>query len=136
MLLNKINLNIVATALPVLNTYISTFIDTWTNLVFKVNGIILNKKVIKIFLNKFWTQVMLPLDNNQHVLFIFKVKFIDNQVKTLCTKQVINKTSKKDLIDLIVERLGHSTESYSSVPINEIIFLYKINNGEDRKSVV
>ena len=73
---------------------------------------------------------MKPLNENQHVLFILKVKYSDNQIKTLCNKQTIDKGSKIALLDLILEKLGHSTEAYSTTPIIEIIFYYKINEGK------
>ena len=70
---------------------------------------------------------MKQLTDDQHVLLLIKVKFKDNQIKTLSNKQTINKDCKNDLLELILDRLGHSNEAYNSAHIIEIIFYYKIN---------
>ena len=48
---------------------------------------------------------------------------------------MLKQGSKIALLDLILEKLGHSTEAYSTTPIIEIIFYYKINEGKVSPSI-
>jgi hypothetical protein len=73
---------------------------------------------------------MNKVDRNQHVLFIFRLKFDNNKIVSISTLKKINKTSKGDLLEYLFTRLNKSSESYNVIPISTIIFSYGIREGE------
>jgi len=93
------------------------------------HSLILTDQIVERYINLFWKDVMSTLKDDQHVLFLFRVKFEGNQIATLCDMQKINKDSKSLLISFIINRLFFSNESYKTIPIDSIIFSYGIRDG-------
>jgi DNA polymerase type B, organellar and viral len=73
---------------------------------------------------------MSKVNNNQHVYFIFRIKFTNNQIATISTLKKINKNSKEELIEYLLSRLSLSNEAYNVNPVFSIIFSYGIREGE------
>lgn len=70
------------------------------------------------------------ISKSHHVDLIFKVKFNDNQVKTIAPLQSINKTSLNELLDLLLNRIDLLSDAYKTTPITDIIFYYIVMDGE------
>jgi hypothetical protein len=49
---------------------------------------------------------MMKTDINQHVYFIFRVKYDNDQIRTINTLKKINKNSKEDLLNYLLSRLS------------------------------
>jgi len=102
----------------------------WNNLEIKLdNPTIITKDLLKSNINKFWSDIINKLNNNQHVLFILRLRFDNNQMVTASTLKKIDKTNKNDLIDYLYDRISVSNEAYSITPIKSIIFSYGIREG-------
>jgi hypothetical protein len=96
---------------------------------------LLNNKVIKLYLNKFWEEIMEELPKDQIVLLLFRVKFGDpddvngpDSIATIGNLFKIN-NSKQDmsrLYDHLKALLSIKDEYYLTSPLLELIFSYKI----------
>jgi hypothetical protein len=73
---------------------------------------------------------MSNIKGNEHVYLLPKIIFNDNQVITLSSMQIINKSVKDQLSLFLKDRLQISTEAYKSIPISSIVFSYGIRLGE------
>jgi len=103
----------------------------WNNLEIKLrNPILITKGLLKSNINKFWDEKMNNLDDNQHVLFILRLRFDNNEVVSASTLKKINKTNKDEFIEYLYDRLtAVSSETYTTKPIKSIIFSYGIREG-------
>ena len=78
----------------------------------------------------FATLVINKIDENEHVMIMFRVKYENSNTPATITQiKTINKTSKKDLFNYIKERMGLKDEGYKSSPIVSIILSYGIRKG-------
>jgi hypothetical protein len=109
----------------------------WINLEYKLdNPSTITKELLSSNLNKFWKEIMIKLTENQHVLLIFRVRFDNNQVKTISTLKMINKTSKEELLEYLFDRLNLSNEAYSVTPLTSNIFSSSIREGNIKPDFV
>jgi len=103
----------------------------WNNFEINLsNSTLISKELLRININKFWEDIINKLNDNQHVLFILRIKFDNNQMKTVTTLKKIDKTMKKDLIEYLYTKISLSNETYSTLPIISIIFNYGIREGK------
>jgi hypothetical protein len=103
----------------------------WNNYEIKLkNPILISKDLLKVNINKFWSEIMKPLSDNHYVLFILRLKFDNNQLISASTLQKIDKTSKIEIIEYLYSRILVSNEAYSITPIKSIIFSYGIREGK------
>jgi hypothetical protein len=108
----------------------------WNNLEINLNSpTFITKDLLKININKFWSDKMSHLDDNHHVLFILRLKFENNQIITASTLKKIDKTNKNDIIEYLFDKLSVSNESYSTTLIKSIIFSYGIREGKIDHSI-
>ena len=102
----------------------------WNNLEIKLsNPTFISKDLLRVNINKFWEDIINKLNENQHVLFILRLKFENNQIKTVTTLKKLDKTSKKDIIEYLYNKISLSNETYSTIPIISIVFSYGIREG-------
>ena len=109
----------------------------WNNLEIKLrNPILITKGLLKNNINKFWEDIMNKLNNNQHILFILRLRFDNNQMVSASTLKKIDKTNKNDLIEYLYDRITTvSSETYTTKPIKSIIFSYGIREGKIDQSI-
>lgn len=139
---------IVAKALPDLNTHLSSihlnaftskaaarFISTrvknklWDNITYELKDNILNKNILTKFMNNFYEQIVQLITDDQHILFIFRIVLINDDIKTVSKLKKINKDSKDDLISFIWDAIELTNNNYSNAPIKSLIISYGIRKG-------
>ena len=111
--------------------------NNWNNFEIKLkNPILITKLLLKNNINKFYEEKLNHLDDNNHILFILRLRFDNNEVVSASTLQKIDKTNKNDLIIYLYDRLTSvSGESYITKPIKSIIFSYAIKEGKIDHSI-
>jgi DNA polymerase type B, organellar and viral len=102
-----------------------------------------DNKLIKIYLNKFWDEIMVTLEKKQVVLLLFRVRFGDeNDITKFGSYATLGKmfkvnNSKNDFNNLyehLKALLSIKDQSYTNMPLDEIVFNYKII-GKDNKKI-
>jgi hypothetical protein len=73
---------------------------------------------------------MNKISDNKHVLLLIKIKFEENQIRTLNDLQTINTNSKGELLQFFKDKLQILNEAYKVIPISSLIFSYGIRDGE------
>ena len=68
--------------------------------------------------------------DKKHILFLFRVKFENNEIVTLNDMQKLNSSSLLHLIQYIKDSLTIANDNYRVIPIQSLIFSYGIREGE------
>jgi len=102
----------------------------WINLEYSIDNNLYSKSLLKIYINKFWFEVVNKIEDNQHILFIFRVKFENSHIATIVKMKKIKISNKEDIFNYIKDRLSLSNEAYTQTPISSIIFTYGIREGK------
>jgi hypothetical protein len=104
----------------------------WINKDYKLSPpVVITEQILNIYVNLFWKEVMSKIKNDQHVLLLLKVKFEDNQIRTLSELQTINNNNslRDNLLQFFKDRLQILNEAYRIIPVSHIIFSYGIRSG-------
>jgi len=103
----------------------------WINKEYKFNpAILLTEQLLEEYINLFWKNIISKISDNQHVLLLLKVKFEDNQIRTLNELQTINISSKDGLLQFFKDRLLILSEAYKVIPVSSLIFSYGTREGK------
>lgn len=95
--------------------------------------VLLTKAFIKYHINIFCrepVEVMNKIKDNQHVLFILRLQFSNDQIRTLNKMVKLTKNDLKYLIDLLNDKVQTSQDGYKTMSLNNIIFAYAIVEGK------
>lgn len=74
--------------------------------------------------------VIIKLDINYHILFILRVKFDDNQIRTLGHLKKLNKDDLDFILEYYIQSIGLKSDAYKTTPIISIIISYGIREGK------
>lgn len=94
--------------------------------------ITLSPKCLTDFINKFWSEVFNVLENKLdiHLLLMIKVKFDNGEYRSLGELRKTNFDDRDSFTNFIVNRLSILSDTYTSSPVDQIIFTYMIRKGE------
>ena len=90
---------------------------------------ILTEQILDKYTNLFWKEIVSKISDNQHILLLIRVRFKDNQIRTLSELQTIIPSSKDNLLQFIKDRLYILNEAYQVIPVSSLIFSYGIREG-------
>jgi hypothetical protein len=104
----------------------------WENIPYEINSdnTFLNKELLNKYLDKFWLDIVMNINDNEHILFIPRLILIDNQYVSLSKMLKINKDNKDEIISFLFDLIDLSNEAYKNIPIKSIIFSYGIRKGK------
>jgi|SRR6267154_1886927 len=104
----------------------------WINKIFDINlsSTFLSKDLLNKYLNEFWLDIVMNINDNEHILFIPRLKLIDNQYVSLSKMLKINKDNKNEIQSFLSDLIGLSNEAYKNIPIKSIIFSYGVRKGK------
>jgi hypothetical protein len=102
----------------------------WTNKEYKLDSsILLPELIVNKFTKLFWNEVVDKIDNNQHILVLFRIKYTNNQFSTIGDLQKINKSSFEQFTKDIKNIIDISFDAYKEIPISSVVFSYGIRSG-------
>jgi hypothetical protein len=102
----------------------------WNNIHKELKDSIFNKKVLDNFISNFYESIVNSISENQHILFIFRIQLINNNIKTVIKLQKINNLeSKRELISYIFDAINLTNENYNNSQIKSLIITYGIRKG-------
>jgi len=92
---------------------------------------IFNQNILKFFINNFYETIIKGLEEDKHILFIFRVVLINNDIKTVTKLLKINNESPQiKLISYLLDAINLTLNSYSNAPIKTLIISYGIRKGK------
>jgi len=136
---------IVAKALPVLNTHFSLTCGSlatsrsystrpknklWDNIEFPLKDNLFNIDILNTFISKFYNSIVSNIKDDQHIIFIFKIVLINNDIKSTTKLLKINKEGKDSLINYISNAIELTSDNYDNPPFKALIISYGIRNGK------
>lgn len=120
---------IVAKALPVSRSY-STKNKLWDNIEFPLKDNLFNIDILNTFISKFYSSIVSSIKDDQHIIFIFKIVLINNDIKSVTKLLKINKEGKDSLINYLSNAIDLTSDNYENHPIKALIISYGIRNGK------
>jgi len=136
---------IVATALPVLNTYFSLTCGSlatsrsystrpknklWDNIEFPLKDNLFNIDILNTFISKFYNSIVNNINEDQHIIFIFKIVLINNDIKSVTKLLKINKEGKDSIINYLSNAIELTSDNYNNSPIKSLLISYGIRKGK------
>ena len=107
-----------------------TKFSNWINYTIRISQTIFSKDLLKTNLNKFWNEIVTPnVTDNQHIIFLFRLQWSDNQFVTIGNLQRLNNKDKDYIFDYILEEIKDKSDYYHEQSIISIVFTYAIRDG-------
>ena len=114
----------------------SKSIKTWLHEVYPLKtSALLTKSLFAFYISSFWNKIVNKIPDNNHLILLIRIKFINNTVITIGRLQQLNKEDDQYLVTYINNLIGLQTDAYLSEPIKEIIFDYGIRSGLAKPNV-
>jgi hypothetical protein len=111
--------------------------SNWINYIIKITPTNFSKQLIKNNLNKFWNEIVTPnVSDNQHIIFMFRLQWTDNQIVTIGNLQKLNKEDKDYILNKIIDNIIDKGGYYLEESINSLIFTYAIRKGKALEKVI
>jgi hypothetical protein len=108
-----------------------TRLSNWINYRIRISPSIFTKELIKINLNKFWTNIIeKELKNDQHIIFLFRIQWSDNQFVSIGNLQKLNIEDKDYILNKIVDNMIDKGGYYLEQSIISLVFTYAIRKGK------
>lgn len=102
----------------------------WDNYTISLKPTIFTKDLLISSLDKFWTNIVEQrLNDDQHILFLFRLQWTDNQFVTIGNLQKLNKQDKDYILDFIMDEIKDRGDYYLENSIISIVFSYGIRDG-------
>ena len=70
----------------------------WNDIEEDLKDNLFNKEILNKFINKFYDTIIAGIDEDQHILFLFRIVLINDEVKTISKYLKLNKKNKEPLI--------------------------------------
>lgn len=99
--------------------------NKWKNKSYLSTGL-LTVELIREILVKFWESEMNILDNNQFILLILKIKYINGKHVSLSYVQKVNKSDFDKVLENFKDSLDIKSEEYSNSEMEKIVLSYKL----------
>lgn len=105
----------------------------WINKYFSINGLI-TKDSISSLISNFWEEVMIPLNEEQYVLFILRVGYTNGNYASLSHIQKVNKNDLSEVLDNFIRISDIKSEDYFNLPVDQLLISYKLISDEKLKN--
>lgn len=106
--------------------------NTWINKSYSNIGPITQETIINL-INKFWEEVMMPLTNDQYIIFILRVGYTDGNYASLFNMQKVNNGDLDKILENFARLSDIKSEDYFNSPVDHIIISYKLISADKLK---
>ena len=106
------------------------FMSQWDNFTIPTNNVIFSRELFINSIDKFWTEVMeKSVSSNQHIWFLFRIEWLNNQIATIGNLQKLNHNDKAYIIDFLMDEMKNRSDYYYEDNIISITISYGIRDG-------
>lgn len=96
----------------------------------QINHQIFSKELLKSKLNLFWKEVVeKSITSDQHILFLFRIQWSNNQFVTIGNLQKLNLEDKDYILNFILDEMIDRGEYYKESSIISMTFSYGVREG-------
>lgn len=109
----------------------------WIDYNINIKNKIFSKDLLINNLNKFWNEIVeTKLTENQHIWFLFRIKWADGTFGTIGKLQRLNKEDKDYILNFIINEIEDKSEYYKTTNMISMVFSYNIKNGRAKDKVL
>jgi hypothetical protein len=103
----------------------------WNNIQEKLKDNIFNKEILDNFINNFTKNIVRNISEDQHILFLFRIVLVNNDIKTVNKLLKINNDkSNMELTNYLMDSINLTVESYNNSPMKAMIISYGVRKGK------
>lgn len=112
-------------------------LKNWDNYTTDVNHQIFSHDLIQTNLNNFWKEIVeTKINENQHILFLFRLQWSNNQFATIGNLQKLNKEDKDYILNYILDEMVDKGEYYKEQSIISITFSYGVREEKAMDKII
>ena len=109
----------------------------WGTFTIKVAPSLFTRKFFSTNLSIFWTNIVEKyVSENQHIYFLFNLKWTSGESDYLGGIQKLNKEDKDYILNFIIDEIEDKSEYYKTTNMVAMIFSYNIKNGRAKDKIV
>ncbi len=102
----------------------------WNNIKQELKDNIFNQNILKKFINEFYETEVKIITEDQHILFIFRIVLINNDIKTVTKLLKITNDKNNNIISYLMDVINLTNNNYNNSPIKALIISYGIRKGK------
>jgi hypothetical protein len=103
----------------------------WNNIQEKLKDNIFNKEILDNFINNFIKNIVRNISEDQHILFLFRIVLVNNDIKTVNKLLKINNDKNNtELTNYLMDSINLTVESYNNSPMKAMIISYGVRKGK------
>ena len=111
--------------------------SNWINYTIRITPSNFTKDLLESNLNKFWNDIVSPnVSEDQHIIFLFRIQWDDNQFATIGNLQKLNNDDKDYIFNYILDEIKDKSEYYLEQSIISIVFTYAIREGRTLEKIL
>jgi len=109
----------------------------WIDYNINIKNKVFTKELLNNNLNKFWNEIVEnKLSDNQHIWFLFRLKWADGTYVTVGKLQRLNKEDRDFILEFIINEIEDKSEYYKTTNIISMVFSYNIKNGRAKENLI
>ena len=109
----------------------------WINHYFKIKpASLLTKDLLNIYINQFWKEIVIKINDNQHILLLSSLQWTNGEFATIGQLQKLNKEDKDYLLNYLLNIIEIKSDTYISEPLMSLTFSYGIREGLAEEKIV
>jgi len=109
----------------------------WIDYNINIKNKVFTKELLNNNLNKFWNEIVEnKLSDNQHIWFLFRLKWADGTYVTVGKLQRLNKEDRDFILEFIINEIEDKSEYYKTTNIISMVFSYNIKNGRAKEKLI
>jgi DNA polymerase type B, organellar and viral len=111
----------------------------WSNYMFDLDTItLISNALIKKSIQTFWNKHAIHINDNQHLLLLFRIQDESGIWSTLGRLQKVNKNALQEFIDFVIGILEIKSDEYNEIVVKRIAISFGIRDGKitTRKEIV
>src|SRR6266403_742223 len=94
----------------------------WNNIQEELKDNIFNKEILDNFISKFIKNIVRNISEDQHILFLFRIVLVNNDIKTVNKLLKINNDkSNMELTNYLMDSINLTNDNYNNTPIKALI---------------
>lgn len=105
-------------------------LKNWDNFITQINHEIFSKSLLETNLNIFWKEIVeKSITTDQHILFLFRIQWANNQYVTIGNLKTLNLEDKDYILNFILEEIQDKSEYYKETSMISFTFSYGVRDG-------
>lgn len=112
-------------------------LKNWENYIIPLNHVVFTKDLLESKINQFWTNIVeKSITKEQHILFLFRIQWSNDQYVTIGNLQKLNIDDKDYIINEIIDQMEDKGEYYTESSMTSFTISFGIRDGRALEKVI